>query len=122
IRSGVITASVGFGVKLSFLLVGISLKQEALFFPAGAGLVLFLIGLGLVINGLVFSLPRKYAFDHSPEARAQRVLDQLSGPAAITDGDLASANPIAPPSVTEHTTHQLSDKPETAHRARLREG
>ena len=36
------------------------------------GVITFLIGIGLVINGLAFTIPRKTLADRSDDARAQR--------------------------------------------------
>src|SRR6266849_1250284 len=39
------------------------------------GVVTFLIGLGIVLNGLAFTLPRKKIDDRSDEAQSQRELE-----------------------------------------------
>ena len=84
------------------------------------GVIAFLIGLGLVINGLAFTIPRKTIADRSEEARAQRELEaqsaypasQLSAGSQTTN-DLPSPDSriAAPSSVTEHTTHHLKPTP-----------
>jgi hypothetical protein len=72
----------------------------------------------MVINGLVFTVPRKTLADRSDEARSQRELEsvmqnaspvnQLS-PLSQSTNDLPSSTEriAGRPSVTEHTTHQL---------------
>lgn len=120
VRAGVITALVGIGVSLVIFLA--SLEAHDLIPFIALGLIAFFVGLGIVINGLVFTIPRKTVADRSDEAQSQRELEsriqsappanQLS-PFSQTTNDLpASADQIIrQPSVTEHTTHQLrSDK------------
>ncbi len=111
IRSGVITTSVGLGITLLFLFVSLTIKPDALLF-APIGLLVFLIGLGIVINGLVFSVARKNAAEQSTDADRQKLLAQLSGASKIPPVQFASPErKTFSSSVTEHTTHQLSDKP-----------
>jgi len=116
VRAGVVTAAVGLGASLLIFLA--SLGAHDLFPFVALGLVWFFIGLGLIINGLVFTIPRKGIVDRSEEAAAQRELEsgtqsaspinQLSSFAQSTN-DLAASTDrmISRPSVTEHTTHQL---------------
>jgi hypothetical protein len=94
----------------------VSLQAHDLIPFIALGLIAFLIGLGLVINGLAFTIPRKTLADRSDEARAQRELeehggyvpDQLAANSQSTNDLQNPMNAIAArPSVTEHTTHQL---------------
>ena len=117
IRAGVVTASIGLGATLVALLISLADKD---FFPfIGLGLVAFFIGLGILINGLVFTLPRKELADNSSEALAQKFLDLhtnnvigINSPPATSESgtnELDSHKQTAVrPSVTEHTTHQLN--------------
>jgi hypothetical protein len=86
-RAGVITAACGLG---STLLVGIMLTvlrhspdpdalPLAMFF-AGLGIVAFAIGLGLVLNGMLFTKPRSELSDKSSDARTQNLLDSGYAP------------------------------------------
>jgi hypothetical protein len=113
VRAGVVTAAIGLGVALLIFLM--SLEAPDLIPFISLGLITFLIGLGLVINGLAFTIPRKTFTDRSVDAQSQRELEakiqsgnQLSGSTQSTN-DLASstARIASRPSVTEHTTHQL---------------
>ncbi|HAF12428.1 MAG TPA: hypothetical protein DHU55_14945 [Blastocatellia bacterium] len=115
VRAGVITASVGLGATLLIFLM--SLEAHDLIPLITLGLITFLIGLGIVINGFVFTIPRKKIDDRSDEAQSQRELEagmqgvpgvnQFS-PLAQSTSDLPDSNRIiSQPSVTEHTTHQL---------------
>jgi hypothetical protein len=108
IRAGVITASVGLGLSLVILIIG-AVESEIL--PlVGFGLIVLLVGLGLVINGLLFSTPHKLIADHSPHAHIQT-------------NELAPANQLDfSPTVTEHTTQELADKMAAGRESRLRRG
>lgn len=116
LRAGVITALVGFGVSLAIFLA--SLGADDLIPFVAVGLIVFLVGLGIVINGLVFTIPRRTLADRSAEAESQRELEsQIQNlapanqlrPFAPTTNDLPTSpdQRVARPSVTEHTTHQL---------------
>jgi hypothetical protein len=116
VRAGVITAAAGLGAALVIFLA--SLESHDLIPFIALGLIAFLVGLGMVINGLVFTVPRKTLADRSADAESQRQLEaeaqggntgsQLSG-ATQTTNDLPSPGDRMVPrsSVTEHTTHQL---------------
>lgn len=75
-----------------------------LFFFAGLGWVCFFIGLGLIINGFLFTIPRKFLTDKSSEAESQRKLD-----AQTADLVLPEAKGLFS-SVTEETTRHLDKK------------
>ena len=118
VRAGVVTAGIGVGVALLMFLM--SLNSHDLIPFVALGLITFLIGLGLVINGLAFTIPRKTLADRSEDAESQRELEakgqssypanQLSAGAQVTN-DLPNANAhLGRPSVTEHTTHHLNPK------------
>jgi len=119
VRAGVITAAAGLGTALLVFLAVASHQAFDLIPFIALGLIAFLVGLGMVINGLVFTVPRKTLADRTADAESQRQLEaadqgghagnQLSG-ASHSTNDLANpADQIAPrSSVTEHTTHQLN--------------
>src|SRR5437764_1387601 len=76
------------------------------------------IGLGLLLNALVFTRPGKRLQDNSADARAQNLLD-TGAPPQLRAGREAQAPPrvnttsnlVQPGSVTEHTTlHLKSDR------------
>lgn len=116
-RRGVITAVVGLGVTIAFILAS---TQSGDFIPLVAlGLLIFLVGLGIIINGLVLTVPRKTLADRSAEAASQKELEaqiqnvvpanQLRPFAPITN-DLPESfdQRLGRTSVTEHTTHHLT--------------
>ena len=116
VRAGVVTAAVGLGSALLIFLM--SLREHDLLPLTALGVILFLIGIGLVINGFAFTIPRKRLADRSEDARAQEELEsrarstflanQLSSTSQTTnDLQLPNDRIAGRPSVTEHTTHQL---------------
>jgi hypothetical protein len=104
IRTGTITASVGLGLVVLFLLL--SLAEQKAFFLIGPSLLVFLIGLGVVINGLWFSVPKQSMPDRS--------LDRQDAPegalrsVTAEQGNLSGSPHSALLSVTEETTRHLS--------------
>ena len=116
VRAGVVTAASGLGASLLIFLA--SMQAQDLIPFIALGLVAFFVGLGLIINGLVFTVPRKSIADRSEEARGQRELESRmqSAPGTyqhsdasrqMTNGSKATDPLAGRPSVTEHTTHQL---------------
>ncbi len=110
IRAGVITAALGLGAALGFFLIGAAVNNEGLLFPAGAGLILFLIGLGLLLNGWHFTVPQKQAREQAADLSS--VTEDLPAPPA--------PERLFTSSVTDHTTHQLPDHPVRAREAKLK--
>ncbi|MEP6818816.1 MAG: zinc ribbon domain-containing protein [bacterium] len=116
VRAGVVTAASGSGAALLIFLMSVG-SHDLIPFIA-LGVITFLIGLGLIINGFAFTIPRKTLADRSDDAESQRELEasiqsaypanQLSASSQTTN-DLPGANDriASRPSVTEHTTHQL---------------
>lgn len=110
-RAGVITSCIGFGLAMVCLLVAMRTGDIFIILP---GFITFMIGLGIVINGLLFTVPKKRLPGATSDALAQEVLDSMQmrtryePPIAgsLTNELGPSANTqIA--SVTEHTTHHL---------------
>lgn len=115
LRAGVITAGVGFGVTLGIFWASLSAGDLVPFIALGV--IAILVGLGIIINGLAFSVPRKTVANLSEEAKAQKDLEsriQNAGASRLSSGS-PSTNElptrtdaiVARHSVTEHTTHQL---------------
>jgi hypothetical protein len=82
------------------------------------GAITLATGLGLLINGLLFSKPNKKVGDRSAQARIQNVLDAgYTPPLANSEAAPSFRSPttsnLARPagsSVTEHTTHHLNNE------------
>ncbi len=119
-RAGVITGACGLGVGILGLVVSaVSQYRDAETFwfgVFGLGVIVFVLGLGFVLNGFLFTRPRQGVADHSADARTQNLLDAGSAPPQLRAG--AEAQPAfraqttsdlsrAGSSITEHTTHHL---------------
>jgi len=109
LRAGVITASIGFALSLIMFLAALD-KSD--FFPfMFPGFITFMVGIGIIINGLLFTLPRKKLPGDTYDALAQQVLDstqnrpKFEAPASLTNELGPATN--TPLSITEHTTHHL---------------
>ena len=119
-RAGVVVSSIGVGFTvLMFLMVSVASPGDVQGFMGGAGLgiVTLCIGLGLLLNALVFTRPGKRLQDNSADARAQNLLD-TGAPPQLRAGREAQAPPrvnttsnlVQPGSVTEHTTLHLKSE------------
>ena len=111
VRAGVIVAASGLGTGLLGLAMGLALSgpdAESALFIIGLGAVAFAIGLALVLNGLVFTRPRKGLEDHSADARSQNLLD-----AGYASPRLRSGNE-AVPSFRSQTTSNLANAPKSS--------
>ncbi len=106
VRAGVIVAAVGLGATVVTLIMALD-KSDILPFVS-IGFITFLVGLGLIINGLAFTLPRKAGPSLSHEPDPQR-LNQQTGTSPISIPTLMS-RPTSTPSVTEPTTQHLGNK------------
>jgi hypothetical protein len=118
IRSGIITSAIGLGATI-ILLVMATDKPDILPFITPA-LITFLVGVGVIVNGLIFTVPRKSLPGDVYDALSQKVLDSganmnripyevpaaASLPANLTN-ELAPS-PRSQQSITEHTTHHLN--------------
>ncbi len=112
VRAGVVVAATGVGSGLLLLLMSINAHDLIPFISLGV--IAFLIGLGMIINGLAFTIPKKGLLDRTAAAKAQKELEMKNGSyenpiAASLGGQSQMTNDLmaARPSVTEHTTHQL---------------
>jgi len=99
IRAGLITAAIGLGATIGTLLLALD-ESDFLVFLAPT-LVAFFVGLGVMINGLWFTLPRKVFPQPSWDSLPQE-------PELVQRTPTPGYQPLPASSVTEHTTHQLS--------------
>lgn len=112
IRAGVITAAIGLGATIVAVIA--SDRHDLFAFLSPAAFITFVVGLGMVINGLLFTVPRKKLPGNIDDAISQKALDsglnrlpyEVSAPANLTN-ELAPASKPQVPSITEHTTHHL---------------
>jgi len=120
VRAGVIVGASGLGGSILGLLMAVFSNvpdADGGWIVLGIGLTAFVIGLGLMLNGLLFTKPRKSLEDHSAEARLQNLLDAgYTAPQLRTSGEgepsfraQTTSNLSETPgaSITEHTTHHL---------------
>jgi hypothetical protein len=121
LRAGVVTAAVGLGVAIPSVLLTSAVHTDdatnGLLIVFLLATVTFMLGVGLVLNGLLFSRPKKGMEDHSVDARTQNLLDAGYAPPQLRPGTerpevfrsqtTSSLSPVAGPSITEHTTHHL---------------
>ena len=118
IRSGIITAAMGLAASIVVLVM--ALENSQVFPYITPAFITFLVGVGVIVNGLLFTLPRKSLPGDAYDALSQKVLDSgananrlpYEAPAAANlPGGANLTNELAPvprsPSITEHTTHHL---------------
>lgn len=123
VRGGVIVAASGIGASVLGLIMSAVLPgpdAESALVVVGFGATAFTIGLGLALNGLLFTKPRKGIADHSEDARLQNLLDAGYAPQQSVSGRDAqpsfrsqtTSNLSNAPgaSITEHTTHHLKSE------------
>lgn len=123
LRAGTITTLLGLAVGIPSLIFLIGPRREVpeifLAWVVVFALITFATGLGLLINGLLFSKARKGIADRTPDADAQNLLDAMmqspAGSRAEAHSSLrapTTSNLVQPRgSITEHTTlHLKSDR------------
>lgn len=118
IRAGIVTAAIGLGASIVGIII--ALDRPEIFPYVTPALITFLVGLGVIVNGLIFTLPSKSLPGDAYDALSQQVLDSNANVNRIPYEAPAAANlpaasnltnELAParsqPSITEHTTHHL---------------
>jgi hypothetical protein len=111
IRAGVITAAIGLGASFVIFLMALD-KTDLLPFITPA-LVTFLVGIGVIINGLLFTVTKKSLPGDVYDALSQKVLDAgvnripYEAPPATNELAPTTVPKLQAPSITEHTTHHL---------------
>ena len=108
IRNGVITSCVGLGPGIAFLVLAVDKPElSPILIP---WLITFFVGIGMIVNGLLFTVPRKELPGNVWDAASQQALDMnrvvYETPPARTNELASGTHPQA--SVTEHTTHHLT--------------
>jgi hypothetical protein len=113
IRAGVITASIGFAATAATFLMALD-KSDVFPFVLPC-FVTFMVGLSIVLNGLLFTVPRKKLPGDTKDALSQKILDStLNRPQYEAPIVRSLTNEIGPSSqsqassITEHTTHHLN--------------
>jgi hypothetical protein len=98
IRGGVITSFVGLSLILFFLLLAVLTKTPEVMIAGGAGVLVLMIGLGIVVAALLTG-PRSKPAKSRPPDRTLNTGEEIK----------AYIQPPSPPLVTEGTTRQLRD-------------
>ena len=108
LRAGVLTAAVGLGAILSLLLLSYFLRDTEMILAlmgAGVSTVIFLVGVGIVINARYFTVFPKASSPTLGMVKQQILTD------GISTGPVQQENPAQTPSkiasVTEGTTREL---------------
>jgi hypothetical protein len=118
VRAGTIIGASGLGAGTLGLIMSAVLTGpdfEAALWVGGLGLTAFTVGLGFILNGLLFTKPRKALDNRSPDAKIQNLLDSAYTPPQTRSGETpmlrspTTSNLAAEKgaSVTEHTTLNL---------------
>jgi hypothetical protein len=122
LRSGMITGLIGLAVAIPAIPIVANIHdtdaQIFLMYIIVAGAVTFATGLGLLLNGLLFSKPRKGVEDRSAEAQQQQLVDlgyapplrANSEPALLRAGTTSNLAKSPGVSVTENTTQHLKSQ------------
>ena len=109
LRTGVITSAVGLGTMLLFVLVSLA-KPDALML-LGPSIIVLLVGLGIVMNGLLFTVPKVSRTGGRSEDQKPETFMSSSSSLAEMPGNLPPARPsFLPSTVTDHTTRHLSSE------------
>ena len=103
-RVGMLISSIGLGAALGMSLVASILRENDMLFLAGLGIVTFFIGIGFILNALLFTLPKKSLTDRSTDAESQRKLDANTSELVLPEARQVFT------SVTEETTRHLNKK------------
>jgi len=111
IRVGMLISCIGLGATIGFALVSAFVRDKDIIIISALGLVTFFIGLSFIINGSLLTVPKKQISDKSPDADAQRELDENSFLPSKQTNELAlpESNQVFA-SVTEQTTRHLKEK------------
>lgn len=118
VRAGTIIASCGLGAGILGLILSAALSGpdiEAALWIGGLGITAFTLGLGFVLNGLLFTKPRKALDDRSPDAKMANLLGSGYTPPRTQSGETpmlrspttSNLGSEKGASVTEHTTLNL---------------
>ena len=106
VRAGVIVAAVGLGATVITFFM--AMMKSDMFPFLGLSLITFLIGLGFILNGMVFTVPPKEIPNRLSKPMGHQPLDQLSEAQPVAGSSVGQ--PLSAGSVTEHTTQHLGHK------------
>ena len=113
VRVGTIISATGLGAGTLGLIMSAVVTGpdiEAALWIGGLGITAFTLGIGFIVNGLLFTKPRKTLDDPSLNANMANLLDaNYQPPASISDARTPTTSnlKVSGSSVTEHTTFNL---------------
>jgi hypothetical protein len=118
VRAGTIIGATGLGAGTLGLIMSSVVTGpdiEAALWIGGLGITAFTLGLGFILNGLLFTRPRKALDDGSPDPKIQNLLDSVytppqtrsTEPSALRSPTTSNLVSEKGASVTEHTTLNL---------------
>ena len=97
--AGIITAAIGLGATIVVLVM--AMDKIEIFPYITPALITFLVGIGVIVNGLVFTVPRKQLPGDAYDALSQKVLDSGNEP-----------NSLRSPSAASNLTNELAPAPQ----------
>jgi hypothetical protein len=106
IRSGVMVAAIGTAVSIAMFFVALATRNSENLALMGAGLVALFVGIALIVNGYLHSVPK----DKSAAADPAENFTMSSIGGTTSDLKLPGGEPPRPFSVTEGTTTHLGEK------------
>ncbi len=116
VRAGVIMAFIGIGATLGGVIA--SLQDPSLMVLVFPGAIALFIGLAMIINGLMFTIPKKGLPNRSTGDFVPPQLDATRNQGTLDTADFSPDQSLSaaaerrprPDSVTEHTTKHLADR------------
>jgi hypothetical protein len=106
IRNGTMMAFIGIGGTIGLIAFAAATRNPQMIFLAGAGVVTFCIGIAMVINGYLLTVPKP---EKEGQTSAEFAASMLGG--TTSDLKLPAGEPPRPfRSVTESTTTHLAEK------------
>lgn len=109
LRAGTNTAAAGLGLVALFALLWVLDDRAVLLL--GPSVLVFLVGLGVIVNGLLFTLPREPRRGAPRDQRRQLPADISTNELGAPPPELPAAASFVPASVTEQTTQHLDAEP-----------
>jgi hypothetical protein len=111
-RVGLLLSSIGAGAAIGLSVAALLASQRDMFFLAGLGLVAFFLGLGFILNGFLLTVPKRSLPEAPTDIGPAREVALPAGRHADVQLPQAPAEVLFP-SVTEHTTQHLEEKPDS---------
>jgi hypothetical protein len=104
IGEGVLTSAVGLGISLAFLLISWITREDKILTVSALGLLVLLIGLGLIVSALWFTVLPKAS--ETPSQRIPAEIVAGEEPKVPPDKEVPAPHPIFH-SISEGTTREL---------------